>query len=204
MGALLSSGRRLRLWLKRLRRDATSPIRFFASGEYGERNLRPHYHAIIFGLSVRDKWMIDETWGMGNTQTVAASVATIAYVAGYTAKKLGWKEKPRMIVDRETGELISSWQPPFIQMSRRPGLGGHAREYPNSWRDFAIMDGHRVPVPRFLHESWKAQATPEQIQTLKREKLSRAEIRDTSETRLQAAELIALAKQRLKDIKRPL
>lgn len=37
-------------FLKRIRRAAEPlRIRFFASGEYGEKNARPHYHAILYG-----------------------------------------------------------------------------------------------------------------------------------------------------------
>lgn len=36
---------------KPLKRYMTYPLRYFACGEYGENTQRPHYHAIIFGLS---------------------------------------------------------------------------------------------------------------------------------------------------------
>lgn len=50
-GALLCK-RDVQLFLKRLRKSL-SPlrIRYFYSGEYGERRGRPHYHMIIFGWS---------------------------------------------------------------------------------------------------------------------------------------------------------
>ena len=43
-------------FMKRLRK-AVSPkkIRFFSCGEYGEKNMRPHYHACIFGYDFPDK-----------------------------------------------------------------------------------------------------------------------------------------------------
>ena len=47
--------RDLQLWLKRLRRAFSDDhIRFFACGEYGDQTLRPHYHAILFGLHLDD------------------------------------------------------------------------------------------------------------------------------------------------------
>jgi hypothetical protein len=48
--------RHLTLWLKKLRKrtGTTQPVRFFACGEYGEQNARPHYHAILYGLSTKD------------------------------------------------------------------------------------------------------------------------------------------------------
>lgn len=47
--------RDLQLFLKRLRKAVDVPIRFFACGEYGELNQRPHYHAIIFGYQFGDR-----------------------------------------------------------------------------------------------------------------------------------------------------
>lgn len=97
-------------------------------------------------------------------------------------------------VDYETGEVYQ-WQPPFIQMSRRPGVGGHARQWVNSWRLFAVANGHKIPVPRFLHEAWKLQATPLEVEELLFEKTKLAAHRDSSAERLEAAEKIAISLQ---------
>lgn len=170
-------------WLKRLREAVLrrhlpklqSPgtatgnrIRFFASGEYGEQTQRPHYHAILFGIS-QDNDQIQKTWPFGHVQVDTLTPSAIAYVAGYTAKKLGWKllldgEK----VDPDTGEVYT-YQPPFIQMSRRPGIGANARQFWRSWRTTAIQDGYETKVPRYLHEAWKAHATQEEIEQLQYE-----------------------------------
>lgn len=43
------------LFMKRLRRSfPDQQLRFFMSGEYGEQNFRPHFHAIVFGLNIPD------------------------------------------------------------------------------------------------------------------------------------------------------
>lgn len=43
------------LFMKRLRRSfPDQELRFFMSGEYGEQNFRPHFHAIVFGLEIPD------------------------------------------------------------------------------------------------------------------------------------------------------
>lgn len=43
------------LFMKRLRRAfPDQKLRFFMSGEYGEKNMRPHFHAIVFGLKIDD------------------------------------------------------------------------------------------------------------------------------------------------------
>lgn len=46
--------RDLQLFFKRLRKRHVKPLRYFAAGEYGGKTLRPHYHAIIFGLELGD------------------------------------------------------------------------------------------------------------------------------------------------------
>lgn len=202
--------RDLQLFIKRLRKGRkTNRVRFFACGEYGERTHRPHYHAILYGLSAaHDAAAIDNAWGLGITKTVAVTPAAIAYTAGYTAKKIGDAmradvEKERM--DPETGELYD-WQPPFLQMSRRPGIGGEARQkYTESWRDFAIMNGTPIPVPRYLHKAWEGKATGEEKEEREHEHYLKTLTRDRVTTeRLSAMEKIAQAKQSLQAAKRKL
>lgn len=200
----------LPLWLKRLRKKVgpiiqrngnareRKSLRFFACAEYGERTQRPHFHAILFGLGMQHADVIEKTWGMGHTRTEPISLARIAYVAGYCQKKIGYKRDGYERTDFETGEVYH-WQPPYIQMSRRPGIGARARDkYKEQWRLFAIKDGNKMAVPRYLHDAWKAQATPEQIEALLYEKSKLALSRDTSKERLAAAEQIAQARHALK------
>lgn len=196
----------LALFLKRLRKrmGPTRPIRFFACGEYGEQNGRPHYHALLYGASTKDADTIEETWGQGFTSTYDVTPAAISYVAGYSAKKIGYaKEAQTQRVDPETGEVYR-WQPPFLQMSRRPGIGGEARQFTQSWRLYAVHNGTRIPVPRYLHEAWKESATEQQIEELIDEKSKLALHRDTTPERLAAAEQIAIRKQKERSERRKL
>lgn len=189
----------LQRWLKRFRKKMgpKRTIRFFAAGEYGERTQRPHYHAILFNGRETDKDAIEETWGYGHVQTYGLTPASIAYVVGYCNKKIGYlRHAAEERVDPTTGEVYR-WQPPFIQMSRRPGIGGDARQHSESWRLFAVHNGTKTPVPRFLHEAWKTQATPEQVEALIYEKHQLALKRDNSEAAIRAAEKIAIRKQAL-------
>lgn len=196
--------RHVQLWLKRLRKSIPRPIRYFASGEYGERTERPHYHAIVYGVAHQEGQTLSETWGLGNVRTYPVTPASIAYVAGYTSKKIGFKQraKPEQ-VDPETGEVYT-WQPPFIQMSRKPGIGGTARKWADSWRMYAIHNGRQIPVPRYLHEAWKEQATTEQREELLYEKSQIALRRHTTTEQLAAAEQIAVAKQAIQADRRKL
>lgn len=86
--------RDLQLFFKRLRRSSAEPLRFFGCGEYGETTHRPHYHAIIYGRSIADAEEIERTWGQGHARTVDVTIASINYVAGYTAKKSTTRSTP--------------------------------------------------------------------------------------------------------------
>lgn len=195
--------RHLQLFIKRLRSATATPIRFFGCGEYGETTARPHYHAILYGTSERDRDLIQRCWPYGHTRTERITPARIAYAAGYTAEKIGDRyHAAHERVDPDTGEVFT-YQPPFIQMSRRPGIGGAARAHVSSWRLFAVHNGTRQPVPRFLHEAWKKQATKQQIEELLYEKSQIAmKNADKLKTELKTAELIAIKKQELKALKR--
>lgn len=197
--------RDLQLFFKRLRKNAVRPIRYFACGEYGERNKRPHYHAVLFGLDERDRDLLHDSWGLGRTQTVNVTAAAIAYTAGYTAKKQGFRKGLNVDekIDVATG-IIQKWQHPFLQMSRRPGIGAWARQHANSWRLFAVMDGNKMPVPRYLHNAWKNQATPAELEALISQKSMFAALKDTSRERLLAAEQISLSQSQLSQTKRDL
>lgn len=206
----------LSLFLKRLRKAVDREairVRFFATGEYGERRHRPHYHAILFGLGTHHSETIDRAWKTrgtgerksprGHTHTVPVSPPAIAYVAGYCQKKIGWRLTKQ--VDEETGELL--FEPPFRVMSRRPGIGGDARRWSESWRSYAVYNGVRIPVPRYLHAAWKEKATPEQIEQLEDEKRERRTLAETftteeHEQKLRAAEALAVARQNLKAARR--
>lgn len=153
-------------WIKRLRQDnrrrKANRIRFFACGEYGEKTDRPHYHAILYGISAEkhDADRIDRAWKMGHTKTVTATPAAIAYTAGYVAKKIGYKyEADQERINYETGEVYH-WQPPFLQMSRNPGIGANANKWAASWKDYAILGGVRIPVPKYLHQQWEKSLLP--------------------------------------------
>lgn len=154
-----------------LRRSAARHVRHFSAGEYGEINGRPHYHALVFGLSTADRRAVDQAWSLGFTHIADLTDAAINYVAGYNSKKIGWRRTDHREerVHPDTGEIYT-YQPPFILMSRRPGIGHSARRWPHSWRDHAIHKGKPVPAPRYLHSAWEQHATPEDIEALEYEK----------------------------------
>lgn len=174
-------------------RKKVGAVRFFGCGEYGERRERPHYHAILFGSE--DHEAAERSWGKGFVTMDRVTPARISYVAGYCAKKLGFHRPKGEEVDFETGEVYQH-QPPFLQMSRRPGIAGDFRRHWRSWRSAAIWNGRPFPVPRFLHASFRESASVSELAALELEKLEgrgRLTVRE-----LDAAEDIASARIRLR------
>lgn len=124
------SKRDVQLFLKRLRKDTGQQIRYYLSGEYGDKTYRPHYHAILFGLHLDDLQFfkksplgfdyylspsLEKIWGKGQILVTDVTWDTCAYTARYMMKKL-------------KGEGAKYYKkvnivPPFSLMSRKPGLG---------------------------------------------------------------------------------
>lgn len=147
---------------------------------------------------------------MGRVQVDRLEPAAIAYVAGYTAKNVGYPTKVQFEddIDLETGEVLGrkiAYQPPFLLMSRRPGIGGDARKYWRSWRKTAIWDGKEVRVPRFLHEAYMKNATAVELDALKAEKDSYlAAVPLDAKLRERAGEVIANKRVAIKKERRSL
>lgn len=107
------SKRELQLFLKRLRKHTKIKFRYFAVGEYGSKSLRPHYHAIVFGIGIDImQENITKAWQLGMTHVGQVTAQSAAYVAHYTTKK-------NVNFKLNNPEL----EPEFTLMSRRPGLG---------------------------------------------------------------------------------
>lgn len=154
----------LQLFMKRLRRSRGNGIRFFACGEYGEENLRPHFHALLFGVTflAREKigsnlWRspeLEKLWPFGMSSFGDVTYQSAGYVARYSVKKvngdLAVEHYKR--VHLATGEIIDV-VPEFGRMSLRPGVGYDW--FLKYWRDVyvardaCVVDGRTVPSPRY-------------------------------------------------------
>lgn len=151
------SVRHFQLFMKKLRKKYSSGIRFFHCGEYGELNLRPHYHALLFNFDFPDKVLfsvnrdghriytspsLDALWGYGFSVIGSVSFESAAYVARYCVKKITGPAAAAHYGDRK---------PEYATMSRRPGIGAGWYElyssevYPS---DFVIRDGTRMRPPK--------------------------------------------------------
>lgn len=122
----------LQLWLKRIRKRChPRRLRYYAVGEYGERSHRPHYHLSVFGLSsfcqvgtTDFQTVVQETWGLGRTQTAEFNSKTANYCTGYISKNQSRVREATEVVT-ESGEIIERY-PEFARMSLKPGLGVNA------------------------------------------------------------------------------
>lgn len=110
------------------RSDGFFGIRYFGCGEYGSRNMRPHYHLLMFncpefpdlvplfknkmGQQVYSSDTLSRLWGKGLCSIGAVTLESAGYVARYAMKK----------ADRGFA-LPSYLTPEFISMSNRPGIG---------------------------------------------------------------------------------
>lgn len=111
------SVRESQLFLKLLR-YYIGPFRYLLCGEYGERNWRPHYHAILFG--VRDGHGVSEAWKKGFVHCSGVGVESISYVSGYCLKGLSTERGMRW-----SGKKLT---PEFVRWSRRPPIGALAAD----------------------------------------------------------------------------
>lgn len=197
-----------KLFIKRLRKKR-GLLRYFHCGEYGEANLRPHYHACIFGLDFNDKVFLSstngntlyqseeltETWGKGLCSVGALTYQSAAYVARYVMKKITGPQAKQHYerVDPRTGEC---WEvrPDYVTMSRRPGIGKPWLEkfksdvYPN---DQVIHEGRKFRPPRY----YDLQLSSDELLGLKYKRRAAVAKRahDLTPERLQVREKIAAA-----------
>lgn len=112
-------------FFKRLRYYLTEKfnisIKYYACGEYGDRFGRPHYHAIIFGISEEFSAIIRHCWHYGFSREIrnVRGVEAMNYVAGYVQKKIG--------NSHEISRNYNGRVPMFSRMSKGLGLGFVAR-----------------------------------------------------------------------------
>lgn len=151
----------LQKFFKRLRKRFTGRrIRYYFAGEYGPRTHRPHYHGIIYGLSLDDfpdlkcfgvnelkqpyytSPLFESIWSYGFVQLSEVTYHTCAYVSRYCLKK----QSKQVYIDEGV-------VPEFNVSSRRPGIGMlHATDMVESGQTEFNFDGrdgsYTVRLPR--------------------------------------------------------
>lgn len=151
-------------FFKRLRKDLSNDcrkIKCFACGEYGDQFSRPHYHAIIFGLSPfkqSDRDYIIRNWGLCNPNIFnwkhkgdiwlkgnaidIVNEKTFRYVAKYIQKRLNGKRGE--IEYTEKGII-----PPYSYKSKGLGFAIAEKEVQFMQENgFLYFNGKSVPIPK--------------------------------------------------------
>lgn len=199
------------LFMYRLRKSlGSTKIRFFACGEYGDKNLRPHYHSLIFNYSFPDKIFFKKTpqghniytskslekiWPYGLPTIGDVTYQTAAYTARYIMKKMDGEGADAAYVRQHplTGKFHQVARE-FCVQSRNPGLGStwfdkfSSDAFPS---DFLIVDGRKHPVPKFYQKKLTEEALTKIKRRRKKDSLPRKA--DNTKERLAVRETVKLS-----------
>lgn len=158
-----------------------SSIRFFASGEYGSKTFRPHYHAIIFGLHLDDLvfWKYNELGQAYYTSESLESIWSVRNLRGVLSPSMDVKSRIGMVVvakvtyetcaytarytakknNTQSDEFFECFniEKPFTLMSRRPGIGRQYYEDHPDMFDYTTLNiptadgGKKVAIPKYFN-----------------------------------------------------
>lgn len=146
----------LQKFWKRLRKDLEGrKIKYYACGEYGDKNKRPHYHAIVFGLSpysdtdrqlIAQNWNKCEPWLFDKAHNGIGEVTreSIGYVTGYVQKKLNGE-----LAEKEYNGKI----PPFSRCSQGMGLEFALKNQERLIQNgFTFLHKNKISIPRYFRD----------------------------------------------------
>lgn len=117
----------LRNFLKSLRKTlAPMKIRYYAVGEYGDKNDGAHFHLAIFGYpscarpgsrrgecNCKPCTTLRQVWQKGFIMNGNLEIGSARYIARYVVKKMTRNDDPR----------LGNRHPEFARMSLKPGIG---------------------------------------------------------------------------------
>lgn len=204
-------------FMKRLRKSREGQkIRYFHCGEYGDKENRPHYHAILFGADFPDRQTADlvnspnplyiseelmRLWPFGFSTVGDVTFESAAYVARYCVKKVTGENADAhyMVIDEQTGE-VHQQRPEYVTMSRRPGVGrGWFDKYASDAypSDFVTIRGQKMRPPKFYDSIYEIDH-PRELELIKRRRIQEAGKHKENQSldRLRVREAVASAKLR--------
>lgn len=139
-------------------------LKYYACGEYGETNLRPHYHAIVFGMDRKDRQTLINTWTDTETNaprcepwcitTTSFTYKRALYVSDYVLKAFAgqtWPTRhPRESYKDYLRRVYGGREPPFAVMSQ--GIGrryalDHAEDLLHN--RMITVEGRPTGIPRY-------------------------------------------------------
>lgn len=188
-----------RFW-KRLRKQTGERFRYYAVGEYGDKTLRPHYHACVFGSAfTADRiiiktepyllWtspVLESVWGLGQVSVGALTTQSANYTASYILKQQA-RGKRYCRIDEETGELVALAQPKAF-MSRKPGIGhGWYEQFKqNTYDNDHIVINASVGKPPKYYDKKLKEENEQKYEKIKENRRSHANSLDEQQLRARA------------------
>lgn len=149
-------------FIKRLRKKIQpKKIKYFLCGEYGDQNLRPHFHIIIFGHDFEDKVLrgtsgrdnpyfmsptLTKLWGHGRAIIQDVNAQVIRYTALYNSK------------NKKDGTLPPHlWNyPEFNTMSQSMGVKQMLDKIDTLLlTDEVYLDGFSHVIPQIVLNKWE-------------------------------------------------
>lgn len=139
-------------FMKRLRKCYKNKIRYYGCGEYGEKEGRPHYHLIMFGVGFSDhevvkgkmsKGNVLDCWGKGFVFAGTVTVKSARYVTNYiqkafdgelAKKKYGSREKPFQVLSKGMGKQYCLDNEATLRKNLRMTLQGVQIAIPRYYR----------------------------------------------------------------------
>lgn len=185
-------------------------LRYYMVGEYGDKHLRPHYHACVFGYAftknrivVREGaqplWTtveLERAWGLGNVRVGELSFASAAYTASYVLKKLRSKQQ-YVRVDEQTGELMRLEQPRAFMSRNLAKAWWEANRHYVSAHDMVVINGSPQKPPK-AYDRWLKERSEIAKQMLTEERIRRAPKQTTEQLRARARNAHARARSKNK------
>lgn len=128
--------------------DKVPKISYYCAGEYGSKNFRPHFHAILFGTDeehARNAWHCDGVL-IGDVHFGTCEAASISYCTKYMTKG-------RIIPVHSGDDRV----PEFALMSKYLGVDYLTNDV-IKWhrqdllRSFVMHNGFKIPLPRYFKD----------------------------------------------------
>lgn len=159
-------------FLKRLRTNTGKKIRYYAAGEYGGENQRPHYHLIIFGMRCTN--FHPERPVKARLRCDCETCTAIRYAWNQRHENLKDKDSRRWAVgnvdvtefNRLTAQYVAGYvtkklhstklegrEKEFSLMSRRPGIGAEAVKLVANELNGTSTKEYNGDVPSYLRHS---------------------------------------------------
>jgi len=143
-------------FMKRLRKTQKEKIKYYAVGEYGTKNNRPHYHAIIYNLrdveALAKSWQAIEPYSGKKSQIGSIYIGTVTGNSiAYTAKYI---DKPKRIPLHKNDDRLRE----FSVMSKNLGknyltpsiIKYHKADLSRMY--VTMLSGRKIAMPKYYRD----------------------------------------------------